>query len=148
MPTDWIKRTIYATTLHPEHVHVFLTKNPKRLPEFNPWPANSYVGATTTDTWMFQKATAYLAAVDAPVRFVSIEPLLSWEIGRTATWGYFKERGITWVIIGAQTNPLRLPKREWVTDIELAMPDGVPIFEKASLATLFPERKLRQEYPK
>ena len=76
VPTDWIKRTIYATTLHPEHVHVFLTKNPKRLPEFNPWPANAWVGVSVTNQEQYEEAIRHLAQVDAKVKFLSMEPLL------------------------------------------------------------------------
>ena len=55
---------------------------------------------------------------------------------------------ISWIILGARTNPLKLPERQWVEDIERAADAaGVPVFEKASLTTLFPERQLRQEYP-
>ena len=151
MPTDWIKRTIYATTLHPEHVHVFLTKNPKRLPEFNPWPANAWVGFSATGP-EFYGDLCHMLSVMATVKFVSLEPLLSdlthTTSGREIPHVYGLHR-LDWIVIGARTNPLKLPTRKAVDDIEyMAVREHVPVFEKASLATLFPERKLRQEYPK
>ena len=148
---DWvsestIRRTLAVAGACERHTFIFLTKNPKRLPEFNPWPSNCWVGVSVTGTE--KRPVGYvsdlLARVNCRVRFVSIEPLLGELRG-------FWPPAIQWLIIGQQT-PIRkatTPKREWIEDIEKAADAaGVPVFEKDSLASLFPDRPLRREFPK
>jgi protein gp37 len=70
--------------------------------------------------------------VKAPVRFLSIEPLLG-EVS-------FDLRDIDWLIIGAMTgrNPLR-PKQEWIEKIlSNAKKMGIPIFLKNNLRPYYP----------
>ena len=69
--------------------------------------------------------------------------------------------GIKWVIIGAQTNPYKPPKIEWVEEIvEACDKVGIPVFLKDNLRPLLPavspfitnplrdfEFNLRQEMP-
>ena len=60
----------------PRHTFQFLTKNPKRLKDFNPWPANCWVGTTVTGQADADERLPWLLQVEAVVRFVSHEPLL------------------------------------------------------------------------
>ena len=144
---DWVAKReierILRTVRECEYqTFIFLTKNPKRLAEFNPWPENAWVGATATDHPMYDGAITDLSNVRATVRFISCEPLLS------PISAYELSGNVDWLILGAKTNPLRLPQRGWVDDIEQhADKWNIPVFEKNSLASLFPERKLRQEWP-
>lgn len=152
VPRDAIRDVITMAETCPWHTLIFLTKNPKRLAEFNPWPRNCWVGATATGRDMAAIASMYMGLVSAPVRFLSCEPLLGPldegdEGGRLDV--RLTLRSCDWVIIGAQTQPLRLPERSWVEHIERTCDAvGIPVFEKNSLAALFPERELRQEWPK
>ena len=82
----------------PQHTFQVLTKWPQRLHERNPWPPNVCVGATATDEEMAHKAISFLNLVDAPVRFLSLEPLLG------PMENLCLDR-IDWVIIGGQTGP-------------------------------------------
>jgi protein gp37 len=59
------------------HTYQFLTKNPQRLKDFNPWPSNCWVGTTVTNQADADERLHWLLQVDAPVLFVSHEPLLS-----------------------------------------------------------------------
>ena len=72
-----------------------------------------------------------------------------------------EEAGISWVILGSQTNPYKPPKIEWVKEIvEAADAAGIPVFIKDNLYDLMMERpaedhdlywedmsNLRQELP-
>jgi protein gp37 len=129
------------------HTYQFLTKNPKRLKEFNPWPPNCWVGTTITNQADVDERVSELLKTEAPVRFISHEPILErvdvsrylWLYsGSTAgpwyDWtGKIRFRGgaiggqmishkpsgdLSWAIIGAMTGPGAVkPKPEWVMDL-------------------------------
>lgn len=123
----------------PQHTFQVLTKWPQRLHEFNPWPRNVCVGATATYEQMALRAISFLNLVDAPVRFLSIEPLLG------PMPDLCLDR-IDQIIIGAQTgsHPTR-PLDTWVQDvIEQAFIAGVPVFLKDNLQ--WPYK--RQDWPR
>ena len=153
VPRDWIDRVLWMVKGTARHTFIFLTKHFRMLARHNPWPTNAWVGATAEDGGMVQTALHSMRDVNASVKFLSIEPLLRWRVDANISTAelYYKDflvSPVHWLIIGARTNPLRLPERQWVEDIEAAADKaGVPIFEKNSLTTLFPERKLRQEWP-
>lgn len=73
---EWIGQTLAVVRKRPDNTHIFLTKNPHLLAKWNPWPANCYVGASATNQVEFEAAMTYLPLVEAPVKFISFEPLL------------------------------------------------------------------------
>lgn len=107
----------------------------------------------------------------AKVKFISFEPLLDnavcnheWETrkpkhkspladsnycrkcGRGRSWDTNSDlAGVDWLIIGAQTQPYRPPKTEWIREIlEAADTAGIPVFLKDNLYMIKPKR---QEFP-
>jgi protein gp37 len=128
-----VRRVIAVAHINPRHTLQFLTKNPARLPEFNPWPQNAWVGATVTDQAMLDDALPHLAEVQAPVRFLSVEPIHGPIILQ-------HDDPLQWVIVGRQTGPgaKRAPfEVEWVTDlVHQARSYEVPIFAKDNLGEL------------
>ena len=116
VPREWIKRVLDTvrwcnyrgivvskqgdqgeTVLSTEwQIFQFLTQNPKRLAGFNPWPKNCWVGATATGWAELTRAIDDLQMVDAPVRFVSCEPLL-----QPIRLALPTKRRLDWAIIGA-----------------------------------------------
>lgn len=136
--------TILDAASSSKATYIFLTKHPGRLVRFNPWPNNCWVGATATTAHALQRTLPHLYNVDAKVRFVSFEPLLSSMWDNQLADGFML---LDWIIIGAQTNPTKLPHRKWIEDIECAAALAkVPVFEKNNLKLLF-DRELRQEFP-
>lgn len=110
VPRKWIEAIRLETAVVNRHTYIFLTKNPARLAEFNPWPGNCWVGATATDEESFAEAAAALARVDSRVRFISAEPLLG-EIRHFTIQAAL----IDWLIIGALTGPgAKPPCPDWV----------------------------------
>ena len=96
---DWVHREwwelIFDTVkVCSWHTFQFLTKNPKRLQELNPWPDNCWVGVTATNQKMWNSAVLHLGKVDAKVKFLSVEPLLEPIRMKENPW-------IDWLIIGA-----------------------------------------------
>jgi protein gp37 len=160
LPREWIEavlnRTQFADYRH--HTYQFLTKNPKRLKDFNPWPSNCWVGTTVTNQADANERIYWLTQVKAPILFVSHEPLMeSIRVNRfeggmtdyyplkgrwqtiTANTGLITDAGemgrIGWAIIGAQTGPGAVkPKPEWVQGlIDQYRAAGVPVFLKDNL---------------
>lgn len=137
VPSDWQRAVLDVARACPWHRFIFLTKSPRNLIRQNPWPDNAWVGASATDQRMASEAVSALRDVQAPVRFVSFEPLLG-PIDADLS-------GLDWVIIGALTGPAaRQPEVTWVeTLIARARAAGAAIFVKDNLR--WPERI--QEWP-
>jgi protein gp37 len=76
VPWQWIKSVLTCAEVNQEHTFIFLTKNPARYAEFNPWPKNCWVGCTVTNQEDADERIPDLFKVKAPVRFVSVEPML------------------------------------------------------------------------
>jgi len=110
VPAEWITAVIDACRDAPQWNFLFLTKNPKRLPEFE-WPENAWVGTTVDCQARVKSAEEAFAAIDAPVKFVSCEPLR--EPIEFERIGVFD-----WIIIGGQSrssgSPEMQPEWEWV----------------------------------
>ncbi|KKL66379.1 hypothetical protein LCGC14_2145590 [marine sediment metagenome] len=166
----WIETTIKEC---PQHRFLFLTKQPRNLEKWAPFPDNCWVGVSATDRDSFNDAIWYLKDVEASVRYISFEPLLADPVvgildNRRYQWpvmhGSIVENVLDWIIIGAQTKPTVQPDIEWVRQIVAAADAaGIPVFLKDSLKPLigvYPEivrpkgvkitlpGELRQEMPK
>ena len=112
----------------PHHTFLFLTKWPDRLPLFNPWPDNAWVGASAEHAPSALRATDALREVLAPVRWLSAEPLLGHIDGPFI-------RDIDWLVVGAQTGPGAIqPRFTWVTELmQYAAHYEIPVFLKDNL---------------
>jgi|Deesub1362A_J573_1020465.scaffolds.fasta_scaffold00023_136 protein gp37 len=130
VPGIWIQAILHVAHKNPQHTFQFLTKNPERYKEFEKdFSSNCWLG-TTIEGGQWTRWDDLLC-VDASVRFVSMEPLLSFDFD---DFQYICETGVDWVIVGAQTNPYRQPKKEWIKDIiYLAKMYGIPLFLKNNL---------------
>jgi protein gp37 len=159
VPDEWIFQVGAVAYDNPHHTFQFLTKNPARYQEFNPWPANCWVGATITNQVDADERVPELLKADAAVRFVSHEPLLgpidfSLQNFNKMTlegreWGKATSF-IQWAIIGAMTGPGAVEVRwAWVQGlIDQYRAAGVPVFLKDNLHWLekiqeFPEASSR-----
>jgi len=134
----WIARIFEVARECPENIFQFLTKNPKRLIEFSPYPDNCWIGCTATNQTMANNALAYLDKIKAKIRFISFEPLLS---GIDVE---FKDK-LEWIIIGACTGERSSqPGPGWVRAlIDAAGKESIPIFMKPNLVWKDPPR----DYP-
>lgn len=140
VPNEWIEAILATCRLGKHHIFQFLTKFPKNLGKWSPFPDNAWVGATTVDSIAVRNAVPYLWRIYAPIRFISLEPLM----GALSEKALRQLKYLDWVIIGAQTNPYKPPKPEWVKEIiKAADKAGVPVFLKDNLC--WPEK--RQEFP-
>jgi protein gp37 len=125
---EWIEAVFETVKACPRHTFHFLTKNPKRLADFNPWPPNAWAGATATDQGMMDEAVERLHLVEGARTYISCEPLLAPVI-------LPENAGIDWLLIGALTGAKKSqPPHSWVESlVESAKDQNVPVFVKNNL---------------
>lgn len=116
VPQEWMHQVFSAVRQSPQHTFQFLSKAPHNLSLYD-WPANAWAGATANDQGMMDWALVCLAECNAPIKYVSAEPLLGPITGDLT--------GLDWIIIGAQTSPrAKQPERQWVLDLMRAARDA------------------------
>jgi len=132
----WIEEIIRVVRRYPEHIFMFLTKNPKRYLKFN-FPKNVMLGATITSTneYVLSDSRNYISSLrilksNGWKVFFSIEPLLD-----VVKFNYINFADL--IIIGADTsrNPV-IPKDEWIYGISSEI--GKKVFIKDNLAKYYP----------
>lgn len=127
VPFDFIDK-VFFTMRHAENcTFQVLTKRSERLAEYAQqikWPSNVWAGVTVESS-KYKNRIDDLRNVDAPVRFLSIEPLLD-------NVGILNLSEIDWVIVGGESGPKARPvEKEWVEGIHRqCLNMGVPFFFK------------------
>jgi protein gp37 len=101
-PLEWTMAELRMMRRSPQHRFYTLTKQPRNLPQFSPFPDNCWVGVTATKWVTFSEALGYLATVKAKVKFLSFEPLLE-RIRLDMLQAMLFPRTIDWLIIGGCT---------------------------------------------
>jgi len=133
---NWILLILDFIEQFPQHTFIILTKKPERAKLFS-FPKNVWLGVTVTrreECWRIDM----LKRCDAKVKFVSFEPLYE-EIDfksddKISDFSDFFLYGIDWIIIGSQTQPLKIPDKDWVEKlIEQARKHGIAVFLKDNL---------------
>jgi hypothetical protein len=157
VPEEWTQEVLDAIRRNGVDRFYLLAKQPQNLIKFSPFPENCWVGVTATGYWRYVDACNYLTQVEAKVKFLSLEPLLTWD--KESAY-FFHGAGVKWLIIGACTGsasdigkvqrrypdlehkPLgnkwtAQPKIEWVKEIvDAAGKAGVKVFLKNNLDPL------------
>jgi protein gp37 len=113
VPLEYIQQVFRICEQAHWHTFQVLTKRAERLHQLVPalsWPTNLWIGVTVENADTVSRIAA-LRGIPAPVRFLSIEPLL----------GPLPEldlEGIAWVIVGGESGPHARPMQaDWVRDI-------------------------------
>lgn len=138
----------------PQHRFLILTKQPQNAIDM-PLLPNISLGISLNvhaDLWRLLKL-GNLGNIEPigkrPSLFLSLEPLFA-DLSKDIS---FEEMAMfDLVIVGGQTRPLFLPKRQWVENIRgkiLEMPPRIKpfYFEKNNLKRLITDRPLIQEVP-
>lgn len=146
VPEEQIRQVLKVMDESRQHTFQTLSKFPIRLPQFNPFPENVWVGVSLpaghlmSETGGARALKAYLRhmnKIQARVRFVSIEPL--WFNVAPVLEEWLAEEGdlpFEWAIIGAASNGRQVfqPKTEWTASlIELMDYHRVPVFFKGNM---------------
>lgn len=130
--TDDLIQRVFAVMQHyPQHTFQLLTKRSKRLLRFaqtlDQWPTNVWVGVTVEHSNSLCLDRLFkLAQIPAPVRFVSVEPM----IGAVELTPLLPS--LDWVICGAETGPQARPcDLNWVRSLrDQCIEYRIPFFFK------------------
>jgi protein gp37 len=145
VPSQWIGAVLETIRACPWHTFQLLTKNPERLANYNPFPGNVWVGTTVTNQADADERLPWLVKVEAPIIFISHEPLLGSINFASDEMVAADFTQVDWGIIGAMTGPGAVKvDRIWVRQLmrQYHMA-GVPVFLKNNLN--WPEKI--QEWP-
>jgi len=138
VPNEWIEQILKVVKDNKHLIFQFLTKNPSRYANFD-FPKNCWLGTTVNRSSETRRIKMLSQASDKNIKFVSFEPLYE-KIVPSAC--------VDWIIIGAQTNPCKLPKLKWVTGlISMAKKMGACVFLKDNLLEGYPMLKPIREFP-
>ncbi len=127
IPIEFIEKTFAIMRKASWHTFQILTKRSERLREIeekNSIPKNVWSGVSAEcEDYLYRIDN--LRATHAPVKFLSLEPLLGSLPGLNLD-------GIDWVIVGGESGPGARPMEEgWVTDIrDRCLAANVPFFFK------------------
>lgn len=160
VPCEHISQILFAMSQAHWHTFQTLSKYPLRIPEFNPFPANTWVGVSLPAGHMMNEKgganalKAYLrkmTEIQAGVRFMSIEPLWFDVAPVFSAWlSEHDKLPFEWAIIGAASNGRRLyqPKPEWVRDLHAILDkQGIPVFHKGNLRGNPAVNPVREDFP-
>ncbi|MBN1476628.1 phage Gp37/Gp68 family protein [Candidatus Sumerlaeota bacterium] len=127
VPTGYVHRVFDVMRQADWHQFQILTKRSERLLQIDPqleWASNIWMGVSVENAVCCDRID-HLRETHAPVKFLSLEPLL----------GPIPDldlRGIDWVIVGGESGPRSRPMDPaWVVDIcDQCVRAGVPFFFK------------------
>jgi protein gp37 len=112
--TDFLEAIFDTITNTPHHNYQILTKRERRLKQYfesHTVPNNVWFGVTVEDKKSKNRIDV-LRTVDAPIRFLSMEPLLE-------DVGTLDLTGIHWVIVGGESGPNARPMNpDWPAKIQ------------------------------
>ncbi len=113
VPFEYIDKVMTTIEDTPQHRYQILTKRPERMNEYfatHAIPNNVWLG-TTVESQKNKARIDYLRNLNAPVRFLSCEPLLE-------DLQELNLAGINWVIVGGESGMQARPmKEQWVMNI-------------------------------
>ncbi len=114
VPVSFIQQVFSVMKECPQHTFQILTKRSERMAEVAPlldWSENIWMGVTVESDRYLHRID-HLRRVDAAVRFLSLEPLLS-------PLDDLMLDEVDWVIVGGESGPGARPmKEEWVLSIQ------------------------------
>jgi protein gp37 len=114
VPDSFIDKVFETIIQTPQHKYQILTKRVKRMASYfmtHKVPNNVWIGATV-ESKSSKDRIDILREIDAPIRFISCEPLLE-------DLENLNLKGIHWVIVGGESgSQARLMKEEWVLNIK------------------------------
>lgn len=114
VPFEFVDKVMRTILLTPQHRYQLLTKRAERMAEYfltHDVPENVWLGVTV-EAQSSKPRIDCLRVLDAPIRFLSCEPLIE-------DLGELDLRNINWVIVGGESGPQARPmKREWIDSIQ------------------------------
>jgi protein gp37 len=125
------RKQVFSTAIEAkQHWFFNLTKQPQNIPTELVFPSNWIQGVSVNkleDLWRIARLQDTLA----PFKAISFEPIFE-DIGSED----INLKGISWVILGGQTRPKKMPEFDWVQnliDCATFSSPQVPVFMKNNL---------------
>jgi protein gp37 len=130
VPDEWIEAVLAQVAANPQWNFLFLTKFAARLAEFS-FPENAWVGTTVDCQARVKAAEDAFARVNAPVKWLSIEPMIE-------PLHFQHLDRFDWIVIGGasrstQTPEWRVPLEWWMPLYQEAAGLGLSIYLKSNL---------------
>ncbi len=124
---EFIQRVFEVMRRCDRHVFQLLTKRPERMAELSrriSWPSNVWAGTTVENKKVYNRLES-LRCVDAVVRFISFEPLIS-DVRDVDL------AGIHWAAVGGESGPYARPmKIEWARALrDRCVSEGIAFYFK------------------
>lgn len=114
VPYDYIDEVMHTIAITPQHRYQLLTKRADRMMDYfmtRDIPKNVWLGVTV-EAQSSKGRIDCLRMLDAPIRFLSCEPLIE-------DLGELDLTNINWVIVGGESGPQARPmKRAWIDSIQ------------------------------
>jgi len=117
VPIEFLDQVFDVIRRTPQHTYQILTKRATRMrtyfePEKRVVPHNVWLGVSVENRKQGLPRINELRAIDASIRFLSVEPLLE-------DLGPLDISGIHWVIVGGESGPKARPmKYQWIESIK------------------------------
>lgn len=125
VPFEFIDKVFSVIAQTPQHRYQILTKRSDRMAEYfirHNVPANAWLGVTVDVQTSKPRIDALRGIQNAPIRFLSCEPLLE-------DLGELNLTGIDWIIVGGESGRQARPmKEEWVLNIKNQVEDAGKTF--------------------
>jgi protein gp37 len=114
VPFGFVDKVMDTIRRTPQHRYQLLTKRAERMAEYfltHDVPQNVWLGVTV-EAQSSKSRIDCLRVLDAPIRFLSCEPLIE-------DLGELDLSNINWVIVGGESGPQARPmKRGWIDSIQ------------------------------
>jgi protein gp37 len=114
VPFGFVDKVMDTIRRTPQHRYQLLTKRAERMAEYfltHNVPQNVWLGVTV-EAQSSKSRIDCLRVLDAPIRFLSCEPLIE-------DLGELNLSNINWVIVGGESGPQARPmKRGWIDSIQ------------------------------
>ena len=156
VPYEWIDRVFEVMLRARQHTYQVLTKRADRLWSYTahrhgpltglPLPPHIWCGVSAEDRDALRDRMDSLQATPAPVRWLSLEPLLG-PVGEL----YLRDRTIDWIVVGGESGPGWRPMDpDWVRDIrDQCRTAGVALYVKQMAGKApIPQDLMIREWPK
>ena len=125
VPFEFVDKEMRVIKETPQHRYQLLTKRAERMEEYfktREVPKNVWLGVTVEVQSSKGRIVNLQAIQDAPIKFISCEPLLE-------DLGELDLNGIDWVIVGGESgNQARPMREEWVMSIKAQCDEACKTF--------------------
>lgn len=140
---EWRDKVFDAIKANPQHVYLFLTKQPEHI-QFESDMENVWMGVTVTNCNEKHRILTMRKNITVFNYFITFEPLFG-------DMGEVDLDNIGWVVIGTETGKRKgkiTAQKDWILSLSKQAEDNnIPVFMKSSLVDIVGLEYMKQELP-